>query len=213
MLTVNSNDEYDGQVTLVVQHSLDSDPEARFVSRGTITVRSIRAGMAAFNADGPLSSEDRIKLKELVQLDRPYRLRVSTKLGNDQSRYVSTFIKACSLYESHLSDIIVLHMDQAGEVLGVSVRTQNMLCEGINVPDSQLVSFNTSVIVNQMENGPVPDTASYVQKMEKEKAEKAKGEQSDNRGFFAKYWMYIVPIFIFVLISGAANPEAQGGGR
>ena len=32
-----------------------------------------------------------------------------------------------------------------------------------------------------------PDTQSYIQKMEQEKAEKAKGQQADNRSFIAKY--------------------------
>ena len=32
-----------------------------------------------------------------------------------------------------------------------------------------------------------PETQTYIQKMEAEKAEKAKGQQTDNRSFFAKY--------------------------
>ena len=32
-----------------------------------------------------------------------------------------------------------------------------------------------------------PETQAYIQKLEQEKIEKAKGQQADNRGFFAKY--------------------------
>ena len=95
-----------------------------------------------------------------------------------------------------------------------------------------------------MENGPVPDTADFIQKMEQvtgqgctditlvlarvvincwtglqiqkiqfqDKMNKKEGATTDNRSFLAKYWMYIVPIVIFMAINGATSPE-NGGGR
>lgn len=64
-----------------------------------------------------------------------------------------------------------------------------------------------------METGPQPDTAAFIQKVEQEKLAKQRGETKDNRSFFAKYWMYIVPVVI-ILAMNSANPEAgQGGGR
>lgn len=41
-----------------------------------------------------------------------------------------------------------------------------------------------------------PETQVYIQRMEQEKADKVKGQESDNRSFFAKY----VSIFIFVVL-------------
>lgn len=75
-----------------------------------------------------------------------------------------------------------------------------------------------------------PDTASFVQKMEREKRAKQHGADADNRSFLAKYvsfpgifsyfidfflfqWMYIVPVVIFAMISSAVNPEAGGEGQ
>ncbi|CAL2047745.1 unnamed protein product [Caenorhabditis brenneri] len=58
-----------------------------------------------------------------------------------------------------------------------------------------------------------PDTASFVQKLEREKRAKQHGADADNRSFLAKYWMYIVPVVIFAMISSAVNPEAQGEGQ
>lgn len=37
-----------------------------------------------------------------------------------------------------------------------------------------------------------PETQAYIHKLEQEKMEKAKGQQADNRGFFAKYVSCIV---------------------
>lgn len=59
-----------------------------------------------------------------------------------------------------------------------------------------------------------PDTASFIQKLEREREARDHGEVKDHRGFFAKYWMYIVPVAILVLVSGATSPEqGASGGR
>lgn len=65
------------------------------------------------------------------------------------------------------------------------------------------------VIVDIMQLAPQPETATYIQRMEHERREREKNQGQDNRNFFAKYWMYIVPLVIFLLISGAGNPEGQ----
>ena len=56
----------------------------------------------------------------------------------------------------------------------------------------------------------MPDTLTFVQKMEREAAERAKGQQADNRSFFAKYWMYIVPAVILLVMQSAAAPPEGG---
>lgn len=58
-----------------------------------------------------------------------------------------------------------------------------------------------------------PDTASFVQKIEREREARDRGEVKDNRNFLAKYWMYIVPVVILVLISSATNPEGGAAAR
>ncbi|XP_023221554.1 ER membrane protein complex subunit 10-like [Centruroides sculpturatus] len=119
----------------------------------------------------------------------------------------------CSLYESNLSDSITLTIDQAGNLLGVAITGKTSQCKDISLPDSRLSTFNTTVTIISPMNGPAPDTQTYIQRLEQEKAEKARGEQGDNRSFLAKYWMYIVPLLIFLLISGASGPEGQVNAR
>lgn len=57
-----------------------------------------------------------------------------------------------------------------------------------------------------------PDTATFIQKIEREREARDRGEVKDNRGFFAKYWMYIVPVAILVLVSGVTSPEPGANG-
>jgi ER membrane protein complex subunit 10 len=75
--------------------------------------------------------------------------------------------------------------------------------------ESELEEFNTNIYIKHIQLAPIPDTASFIQKMERERDSRERGETKDNRGFFAKYWMYIVPVAILLLISGATNPEAR----
>lgn len=83
-------------------------------------------------------------------------------------------------------------------------------CSGLSESDiTQLPNeYSTVVTLKAIEQAPVPDTAGFVQKLEKEREARDRGETKDNRSFLSKYWMYIVPAVILLLISGVTNPEA-----
>jgi len=57
--------------------------------------------------------------------------------------------------------------------------------------------WTTNVAVRYPDSGPVPDTATYIQKLEREREAREKGETKDNRSFLAKY----VRILNFMTIS------------
>lgn len=42
-------------------------------------------------------------------------------------------------------------------------------------------------MVKYPDGGPIPDTATYIQKLEREREARERGETKDNRSFFAKY--------------------------
>lgn len=184
-----------------------------YTKRGTIVVQSIKNSKAKFSQSVTLSAEERETLKKLAETNDIYRLRIPVKTGSkDSEDYVTTYTPACAVYESGLSDHLWIQFDQSGEVLGVSIATYPSQCEGIQVDNAYLTTWNTTVDVSSTSQGPTPDTQSYIEKLKREEQERTKGQQGDNRSFFGKYWMYIVPFVLIMMLASSADPNAQGGG-
>nr|CAG4638870.1 EOG090X0JXR [Cyclestheria hislopi] len=191
--------DFDGQATLSLYHSIGL--LQNFQPRGQISIRSLKTGAVTVQQN-PIMDTD--ALKRAANSDDFYQLKVISRSQEiEKSFLVST--KACLLYESQLSDIITIHVDLMGNIYGVSLVTAKNRCDG-SVP-TMSGNFNTSVLVNYMEHGPIPDVAMYVQRMEQEKVAKERGETKDNRSFFAKYWIYIIPLVLVFMMSGAGNSE------
>ncbi|XP_064115901.1 ER membrane protein complex subunit 10-like [Macrobrachium nipponense] len=98
-------------------------------------------------------------------------------------------------------------VDSAGSsVVGVGLVPFVAVCRGES-PEVSAVQHNTTVIIRSPTPAPVPDTATYIEKMEAMKNEKAEGK--DNRSFLAKYWMYIIPVVLIMLFSGGGQEGAR----
>ncbi|XP_015925885.1 ER membrane protein complex subunit 10 [Parasteatoda tepidariorum] len=206
-------EEPDSHVSFYIHHSIESnDSPPVYTPRGIVTYFSSR-NEAIYSDEESLTNEDILKLKKLAESDGIYRIKILTKPDDPDEDAVFSFTKACAIYESGLTDTITIALDQSGAPYGIAISAIPAHCIGSHVPTSKLMGFNTSINFVTLANGPSPDTLTYIQRLEQEKAEKARGEQGDNRSFLAKYWMYIIPFVIFVFISGAGNPEGQGGGR
>ncbi|XP_043247647.1 ER membrane protein complex subunit 10-like isoform X1 [Amphibalanus amphitrite] len=215
LATVSSGDyDSDGQLTVSVLHSLDPSPRGVFTPRGAISVRSLRSGgSATYQPTGALSSAELAQLKTLVENDGIYRLKLTAQSLDGRKTEVATFVKACQLAESGLRDTLLLTMDAAGSLVAASQLTDAGRCHGDSLAALDgLHGFNTDVTIRQTEPGPIPDTASFIQKIEQEKLAKQRGETKDNRSFIAKYWMYIVPAVLLLMVSGGSDPPQQGGG-
>ncbi|XP_041366161.1 ER membrane protein complex subunit 10-like [Gigantopelta aegis] len=210
-----TDDEFEGSRALTVEHSLDADSHSSYTKRGTIFVQSLKGNKAKFTQNSGLSSDQKKELKDLASSDGLYRIRVAVRDSDKQTpdkNYVSTFTKACYIYESALNDQLTVNFDPAGEILGISISTSANSCVGAEVTSANLSNWKTMVEVFQTVSGPTPDTQSYIDKLKREDAEKTKGQQGDNRSFFGKYWMYIVPFVIIMMVMSSAEPQAQGGG-
>ncbi|KAL5292987.1 hypothetical protein ACFFRR_011634 [Megaselia abdita] len=202
----------DGWLNIELHHALSSDP-SKFSFRGNITVSSLTNGLA--NDDqNTLTAEEKQSIIKLAENNDFYRVRATVSYSDGSKNTFLTSTKACTLVSSQLTDVFWVSVDSNGFVTAITETVVGQLpgkiCGSGEFQPSDLVEFTSDVLIRQMELGPIPDTASFIQKVEREKEARDKGEVKDNRSFFAKYWMYIVPVVVLVMISGATNPEAGG---
>ncbi|CAG9563634.1 unnamed protein product [Danaus chrysippus] len=189
-----------------MEHSLNCKTE-KFCPRGSISLRSMRTGTAVIEQIN-FNKQHISQLKDLADLDGFYTVRtlVTTSDSIREIEYLSS-VKAKYFLDSRLSDVINAWILPNGEVMAVTFQVTNTTNGNVLEATAAEYEINSKFYVNHVDQAPVPDTATYIQKLEREREAKEKGDLKDNRPFYAKYWMYIVPILIFVMISGAANPE------
>ncbi|KAL2714917.1 ER membrane protein complex subunit 10 [Vespula squamosa] len=199
--------DIDGWLQLRLWHALNDEPVPNFVERGNVTITSVRSGASVVGQNGLLKAQIN-QLKNLAKNDGKYRLKAVARTSSGSETTFLTSIPACYLLGSDLEDILTIWLDSAAEPIAVSLSSSSPC-----VMDSPFTNmWTTNIIVKYPDSGPVPDTAIYIQKLEREREARERGETKDNRSFLAKYWMYIVPVLIFVLLTSATNPEATAGG-
>ena len=208
----NVDQELDGEITLIMKHSFDHGKN--WHTRGSVTVHNTRNGAASFDQH-PLPAEHKNALAGQCEAQGLYLMQLVEQHSSGEQLHRSA-ASACLMMESGLMDTLTLNLDWRGKlgsvVIGIQQPSAKNSLKGVKLDlssDQDHSNFKTKVIMQRMENGPVPDTAAFIQKMEEEKRKAEKGEVKDNRSFLAKYWMYIVPIVIFMAINGAAAPEGQ----
>ena len=192
-----------------------------FASRGNIMFRGSKVGYASFSNDIELTNDEVNKLQRLVADNGLYFIRSPTKIGDtvpteesnsNKTKYVQTFVKACYLYGSRLQEVITVSVDYSGNIIGLNIVSPRSPCStGTHYMNTPTV-FNSSVIVQQQVAGAVPDSQTFAKKLQQDAADEKAGKGKDNRSFLAKYWMYILPVFLILMLSAQAEQPAEGGG-
>ncbi|XP_073832817.1 ER membrane protein complex subunit 10 [Musca autumnalis] len=203
--------EYDGWINVELQHALDTDKPTEFTYRANITIPSLNSGLSNI-VQKDLSNDEIGKIKSLAAKNAFYRVKAIVEYPNGVKKTFTTANKACSIVSSQLNDELWIAIDGNGYVNAVTLATSGAETNDCSSAGSLTLAtkqFNTDVLIKHTELAPVPDTASFIQKIEREREARERGEVKDNRGFFAKYWIYIVPVVILLFVSGAANPDQQ----
>ncbi|XP_013185636.2 ER membrane protein complex subunit 10 [Amyelois transitella] len=195
--------DYDGWLNIKIEHKLNCEED--YCTRGNIALKSIRTGTSVIEQK-PFTKQHIEELKEIADYDGFYTIRtLVTSAENKETEFLSS-VKARAFLESGLSDVINAWVLPNGAVTVVSFQVAN-ISRTLQYETNERYAVNSNFYLRYVDQAPVPDTTSYIQKLEREREAREKGDLKDNRSFLAKYWMYIVPIAIFVMISGATNPE------
>uniref|UniRef100_A0A1A9V301 ER membrane protein complex subunit 10 n=1 Tax=Glossina austeni TaxID=7395 RepID=A0A1A9V301_GLOAU len=202
--------EYDGSVNIELYHAVNPEIPDSFTYRGNITVSTLNSGISSINQRS-LVTDEKIAFKKFVSRQAFYRLKATVVYTSGARRTFLTANKFCSLINTQLNDEFWISIDGSGYVNAITYMVPQMNgvddCPEFKLESLILQDFNTEVLIKHTDLAPIPDTASYIQKLEREREARQRGETKDTRGFFAKYWMYIVPIVLLMFISGASNPE------
>jgi len=198
----DANDE--GGVVLKMEHSFDGGKS--YANRGSVTIHSLRSGAVSIQQDD-LTEAEKDKLEKLCDQDGLYLVRAVSNSGEAVTSYRSAH-HACNLIDTGLSDLFTIQLDWRHKLVSIHLSTPNLQN---NIPLTGVSGFKSKVYVQHMESGPSPDTASFIQRIEEDKLAKQRGDTKDNRSFFAKYWMYIIPFVLVLVMSGGGGDT--GGGR
>lgn len=196
--------------TLVIdlEHKFSIDQE--FKPRGSIQVKpktDYRSAQANWlGQQNKLSQSDLKTIREANYLKGSYFLRASLRNHNKTTQ---TLVRSCSILNSKLSDIITINLSPLNEFISINLITTDPECSG-EVPAELPDEFKSIILIQSGSIGPIPDTATYIKRLEEERQSKLRESKEDNRSFFAKYWMYIMPAVIFLMIF--SGPAEQGPG-
>ncbi|CAD5234626.1 unnamed protein product [Bursaphelenchus xylophilus] len=132
---------------------------------------------------------------------------------------VSSSSSACLMLKSGLKHEFHLTIDGLKQkILSLTVFPQGLYdvgelhCDETDIKHNFPSKLQGSVIITCVKDLPSPDVTTYLQRMEDEKRARQHGAAQDNRSFLAKYWMYIVPAVIFLLITNAVGTDQQAEG-
>ncbi|KAK4354148.1 hypothetical protein RND71_026342 [Anisodus tanguticus] len=210
-MTSRSVSDPDSKIQFTLEHAFgDSDfsPAGTFTARlkssshasQTQTLTKLRFSRNAFTGT---EKED---FKKLLKGDDFYRIRVLSNVLNLPGReYVVSSVKARCLPRDGLEEHFVIHMD------GVNILAVNYGSPGACQYPRQLKfpakwSFNSHTVLKPTEQAPRQVTVVTNQHRtpifsEAVIGENAEGEevQPPERSFWAKYWMYLIPLGLIVM--------------
>eukprot|EP00036_Acanthoecidae_sp_10tr_P020245 CAMPEP_0206312158 /NCGR_PEP_ID=MMETSP0106_2-20121207/13843_1 /ASSEMBLY_ACC=CAM_ASM_000206 /TAXON_ID=81532 /ORGANISM="Acanthoeca-like sp., Strain 10tr" /LENGTH=239 /DNA_ID=CAMNT_0053743445 /DNA_START=113 /DNA_END=829 /DNA_ORIENTATION=- len=187
-----------GPSKFVLEYSLDG---ATFTKRADITLRSVGGSQATISQ--PFDQAHANKVYELSAKGGDYIVRVRRD-GDPDDLAVQTFLSACSYYHSGMSDLITIHLDSHDRPQSLQVSSTGK-CKA-TTKKKKIAKFPSKVAIKRGGAGPEPFTDDYVASMRKRQEEGTEAQ----KGFFQKYWMYIVPIYLVIFLS---NSGGEGGGR
>jgi hypothetical protein len=210
-------------------HSVGSS--ASFTPRGEATINfnpSKRSGSKAIHFSAGARVPTAV-LRELMARDAVYRVKF-VAAGQSEANAVMASVPACALVASHFHETFIFHSDPYGSLLSVSYRTPLSSClpsseataildaagEDANMVTKGKVSFGRPGEKAKMHVRPGFDASSQAaaQAVGSDAPPPAAAPEKNADGstppppqsFFQRYWIYLVPLGIFMVIQAVVAP-------
>ncbi|KAK9075131.1 hypothetical protein SSX86_003451 [Deinandra increscens subsp. villosa] len=215
----SADSESDSRVQFALEHAFGDSSE--FSVAGTFTARlktSAHGGQILTKlrfSRNDLTSTEKDEFKKLLENDDYYKIRLPSDVLNAPGRdYVISSVKARCLPRDGLDEHILIQME------GVNILAVNYGSSGACPYPRQLKlptkwSFNSHTVLKYSELAPrTPIFSEDIGVVDIGDDEGVK--PLVERSFWAKYWMYLVPLGLVVMnavTQGLNMPEEQAGGQ
>ncbi|XVF23358.1 hypothetical protein REPUB_Repub13aG0031400 [Reevesia pubescens] len=213
----HSDLDSDSKIQFLLEHAFsnsDFSPAGAFSARlktwshGGQTLTKLRFSRNSF------TDEEKEKFKNLLEIDDFYRIRLPSNVLSPTGRdFIISSVKARCLPREGLDEHFVIHMEGIN-VLAVNYGSPGSCPYPRNLKLPAKWSFNSHTVLKNSEQAP----RAPVFTEEILGGENGEGEvvQPPERSFWAKYWMYLIPLGLIVTnaITQAMNmPEEQATGQ
>ncbi|KAL7586048.1 uncharacterized protein LOC111903003 [Lactuca sativa] len=217
----SADSESDSRVQFALEHAFEDSDE--FSAAGTFTARlktSAHGGQILTKlrfSRNDLTATEKEKFKQLLESDDFYRIRLpSNVLHPSGKEYVISSVKARCLPKGSLDEHIIIHME------GVNILAVNYGSLGgcqyprqLSLPSKW--SFNSHTVLKYSELAPRTPSFSedIIGGVEAGVGNEEGVKPLEERSFWAKYWMYLIPLGLVVMnaVTQAMNlPEEQAAG-
>lgn len=150
----------------------------------------------------PLSTEDIQYLSSLLKEDSMFDNLMYTLRIEKENSFVSTSVSACALLTSHLQDQWTIHLSSVDdEIYAISMIPNDIQCDKEIVRSflkSGKKNFKTTVSISTGEMGSKP-----------KQIDLKKEEKKEEGSWLSRYWYYIVPIPIVLILMQFLAPASD----
>ncbi|CAF1243505.1 unnamed protein product [Rotaria magnacalcarata] len=195
----------------LVSLNFEDNIEGKFLSFSKLNIRLSRQSNADLTPTRTISSSQ----YERFGIDNQYyTLKVHFKRGTVQD-HVMTSVPMCLVLQTHFQYNVTLFVSENGYIPAVQLTTGNSTCNPSNIKgldEKQESTYKISMRLQLNEVGPQPEIQQFLDKLKKQQEAKLNAQENDNRPFILKYWKYLLPVVVIVVLQNVFTNDPAGGG-
>ncbi|GBG82931.1 hypothetical protein CBR_g36458 [Chara braunii] len=203
-----------GDVSVVFEHDLGGkglkfEPCGEFMARGKPSADP--QSLFLFVSRHPWTSQQQKDFLELLESDGVYRIRVPTNFWKRGNETVMSYVKARCLAAAGFQERFEFVVDYTGNVVAVNYLLPDGACHPLSSVKPKSWRFSSKAVLKPWTTATGPLVTAEGDPM----ADTQEGERpkkKEEKSFFARYWMYIVPgvlVFMNVMAQATATLEQQ----